>query len=226
MLRTLESPRLHPTVRRLPRRQALFPVGSLYPAAKRAFDLLATGLGVLLVAPVFLLISACIYLEDRGPVLFAQRRVGKGGREFTFWKFRSMCVDAEERLAALAGQSEDPHRFKLERDPRITRVGAFLRRTSLDELPQLFNVLLGDMSLVGPRPALPEEVADYDEKAARRLEVEQGITCLWQVSGRSLLSFEEQIDLDLEYIEKRGLLFDVWLLLRTVPAVLLGTGAY
>ena len=198
----------------------------MYPAAKRAFDLVATGVGVLFLAPVFFLISAWIYLEDRGPVFFAQRRVGKGGREFTFWKFRSMCVDAEERLAALAGQSEDESRFKMRRDPRITRVGAFLRRTSLDELPQLFNVLFGDMSLVGPRPALPEEVADYDAKAARRLEVEQGITCLWQVSGRSLLSFEEQIDLDLKYIESRGLLYDAWLLIRTVPAVVLGTGAY
>jgi len=198
----------------------------VYPAAKRAFDLVATGVGVLFLAPVFFLISAWIYLEDRGPVFFAQRRVGKGGREFTFWKFRSMCVDAEERLAALAGQSEDESRFKMRRDPRITRVGAFLRRTSLDELPQLFNVLFGDMSLVGPRPALPEEVADYDAKAARRLEVEQGITCLWQVSGRSLLSFEEQIDLDLKYIESRGLLYDAWLLIRTVPAVVLGTGAY
>jgi len=198
----------------------------LYPLGKRAFDLVVTSLGILFLAPLFVMLSILILLEDHGPVLYAQTRVGKGGREFKFWKFRSMCVDAEVRLEALKAQSEDPHRFKIERDPRITLMGRFLRRTSLDELPQLFNVILGDMSLVGPRPPLPEEVADYDEKAMRRLEVKQGITCLWQVSGRSLLSFEEQVDLDLKYIEERGLFYDIKLLFLTVPAVLLGKGAY
>jgi len=200
--------------------------GVLYPLGKRAFDLVVTSLGILFLAPLFVMLSILILLEDHGPVLYAQTRVGKGGREFKFWKFRSMCVDAEVRLEALKAQSEDPHRFKIERDPRITLMGRFLRRTSLDELPQLFNVILGDMSLVGPRPPLPEEVADYDEKAMRRLEVKQGITCLWQVSGRSLLSFEEQVDLDLKYIEERGLFYDIKLLFLTVPAVLLGKGAY
>ena len=200
--------------------------GVLYPLGKRAFDLVVTSLGILFLAPLFVMLSILILLEDHGPVLYAQTRVGKGGREFKFWKFRSMCVDAEVRLEALKAQSEDPHRFKIERDPRITLMGRFLRRTSLDELPQLFNVILGDMSLVGPRPPLPEEVADYDEKAMRRLEVKQGITCLWQVSGRSLLSFDEQVDLDLKYIEERGLFYDIKLLFLTVPAVLLGKGAY
>ena len=210
---------------RMHRRQALLPWAH-YSAWKRCFDLISATVALALSAPLILIVALLIKLEDGGPVFFSQVRVGKGGRRFRFWKFRSMCVDAEARLDALSAQSEDASRFKLRADPRITRVGALLRRSSLDELPQLFNVLAGDMSLVGPRPALPVEVADYDARALGRLDVEQGLTCTWQVSGRSLLSFDEQIDLDLDYVERRSLLLDISLLLRTVPAVLLGRGAY
>lgn len=210
---------------RMSRRQALLPWVH-YSVWKRCFDLISATAALVLSAPLILLVALVIKLEDGGPVFFSQVRVGKGGRRFRFWKFRSMCVDAEARLDALSAQSEDASRFKLRADPRITRVGALLRRSSLDELPQLFNVLAGDMSLVGPRPALPGEVADYDARALSRLDVEQGLTCTWQVSGRSLLSFDEQIDLDLDYVERRSLLLDLSLLLRTVPAVLLGRGAY
>jgi lipopolysaccharide/colanic/teichoic acid biosynthesis glycosyltransferase len=201
-----------------------------YLFLKRSFDFLMAGLALFFLAPLFAVVALLIKLEDRGPVFFAQTRVGKGGRHFRFWKFRSMCVDAEAKRAALRAQlaemGEDSVRFKMIGDPRITRVGNFLRRFSLDELPQFFNVFKGDMSLVGPRPPLPEEVKDYGPRELRRLEVEQGLTCIWQVSGRSLIPFEGQVDLDIEYIETRSFLFDLKLLLKTVPAVLAGRGAY
>jgi len=201
------------------------PASLAYQATKRAADVLAASLGLLLVGPVLLLVGLLIKLEDGGPVLFSQTRVGKGGRHFRFFKFRSMVVDAEAKRAALKAESGQL-RFKMRRDPRITRIGAWLRRTSMDELPQLLNVLRGDMSLVGPRPALPEEVADYDAAARERLRVPQGITCLWQVSGRSLLSFEQQVELDRTYVRSRSLWLDLKLLVLTVPAVLTGRGAY
>jgi lipopolysaccharide/colanic/teichoic acid biosynthesis glycosyltransferase len=201
-----------------------------YLLAKRALDIAAAGLALLALSPVLAVIALLVRLEDGGPALFAQTRVGKGGREFRFWKFRSMVVDAEARKASLAAQGptdavSDRLRFKMQDDPRVTRVGRVLRRFSLDELPQLWNVVRGDMSLVGPRPPIPSEVAEYEPRHRRRLEVEQGITCLWQVSGRNLLSFEEQVALDVEYARRRGLLLDLSLLVRTVPAVLGGRGA-
>jgi lipopolysaccharide/colanic/teichoic acid biosynthesis glycosyltransferase len=201
-----------------------------YLALKRALDVAATGVALVLLAPLFAAIALLIKLEDRGPVFFAQTRVGKGGRPFRFWKFRSMVVDAEARKAelkdkAVGDEVSDRLRFKMSADPRVTRVGRALRRFSLDELPQLWNVFRGDMTLVGPRPPIPEEVAEYGPRHRRRLELEQGLTCLWQVSGRNLLSFERQVELDIEYGRRRGLLFDVTLLLRTVPAVLSGRGA-
>ncbi len=198
---------------------------AFYRAAKRGLDLVSSGLALLLFSPVFALIALIIKLEDGGPIFFCQKRVGKGGRTFDFFKFRSMCVDAEAKRAALLAES-DSLRFKMEDDPRITWIGRVLRRFSLDELPQLLNVFRGDMTLVGPRPPIPEEVAKYDRRAMRRLEVEQGLTCIWQVSGRSLIPFKGQVEMDIQYIEQRSLLFDLNLLLRTIPAVLTGRGAY
>ncbi|MEZ6185879.1 MAG: sugar transferase [Planctomycetota bacterium] len=201
------------------------PAPTLYLIQKRALDVAAAGLMLLLLAPLLVLVAVLIKLEDGGPVLFSQTRVGKGGRPFRFFKFRSMVTDAEARRAKLKADSGQL-RFKLARDPRITRVGGWLRRTSMDELPQLLNVLKGDMSLVGPRPALPEEVADYDARARQRLDVEQGLTCLWQVGGRSLLDFERQVELDRDYARTRSLWLDLKILFLTVPAVLSGRGAY
>ncbi|MCA8925859.1 MAG: sugar transferase [Planctomycetes bacterium] len=196
-----------------------------YLASKRAVDLIGASLGLLLLAPALLLVALLIKLEDGGPILFTQTRVGKGGKTFRFFKFRSMVTDAEAKRAALKAESGQL-RFKLERDPRITRVGAWLRRTSMDELPQLLNVLRGDMTLVGPRPALPEETAEYDAAARIRLTVQQGLTCLWQVAGRSLLTFEQQMELDREYVRTRTLWLDLKLLVLTLPAVASGRGAY
>ena len=198
-----------------------------YRIAKRTLDMTVAGVCVALLAPLFAVIALLIKFEDGGPVIFRQTRAGKGGRAFTFYKFRSMCANAEAQRNGLRRATRmHALRFKLVRDPRITRVGRFLRRFSLDELPQLFNVLVGDMSLVGPRPPLFEEVAHYTDHQARRLSIAQGLTCSWQVSGRSLLSFEQQVQLDLSYADERTLLGDLKLLVLTVPAVLLGKGAY
>jgi lipopolysaccharide/colanic/teichoic acid biosynthesis glycosyltransferase len=195
---------------------------------KRAFDVVIAVLALAVLAPVFAMIASIVRC-DGGPAFFRQERVGKGGRRFWFYKFRSMAIDAEARRADLAlCNHHGPHgvTFKLKHDPRVTPVGRFLRRTSLDELPQLWNVLKGDMSLVGPRPALPSEVACYTTAQSRRLVVLPGLTCLWQVCGRAELSFEEQVRLDLEYIARRSLWLDLDLLARTVPAVVGGRGAY
>lgn len=207
--------------------QATASASRAYLVAKRAMDLLGSGLALLFLAPVFTVVALIIKLEDGGPVFFSQKRVGKGGREFKFYKFRSMCVDAEAKRAALKEATEDDSvRFKMTRDPRITRIGRIIRRFSIDEMPQFINVLLGDMSLVGPRPALPEEVAEYTDHEMQRLSVEQGLTCTWQVTGRSLIPFEEQVELDIDYARERTLWGDVKLLVMTVPAVMLGKGAY
>ncbi|MFJ4221456.1 sugar transferase [Curtobacterium luteum] len=194
---------------------------------KRLLDIVGAGLGLLLLAPVFGVIALVIRLDDRGPVFFRQTRVGRGGTDFSILKFRTMCVDAEARVASLEAANEGAGPlFKMKHDPRVTRVGAFLRRTSLDELPQLWNVLTGSMSLVGPRPALPKEVAVYDEFADRRLLVTPGITGLWQVSGRSDLDWAEGVRLDLHYVENWSFLHDLVILARTVPSVLRSRGAY
>ncbi|HZQ47137.1 MAG TPA: sugar transferase [Verrucomicrobiae bacterium] len=195
---------------------------------KRAFDLFVSLVLLLLLSPLFLLIGILIKLEDNGPVLFAQIRVGQFGREFKLFKFRSMCVDAEERLEQLISKNRHAEgvTFKIIGDPRITRIGRWLRKYSLDELPQLYNVLIGDMSLVGPRPPLPREVERYSLADRRRLAALPGVTCFWQISGRSEISFIGQVKLDLRYIESRSFWVDVKILARTVPAVLLGEGAY
>ena len=194
---------------------------------KRGVDLLLAGAAFLLLAPVLLAVAIAVRLDSPGPVLFRQERVGAHGERFTMFKFRSMVIDAEARLAALAAANEGAGvLFKMKDDPRITRVGAFIRRFSLDELPQLLNVLNGTMSLIGPRPPLPREVAAYEAKVNRRLLIKPGITGLWQVSGRSNLSWEESVKLDLYYVENWSITTDFSILLKTVKAVLQRDGAY
>jgi len=194
---------------------------------KRLFDLVFSIVGLVLGIPLACLIALAIKLDSPGPVLFKQVRVGQGGRPFVFYKFRSMFVGAEGIKKEFLHLNEmDGPVFKLFDDPRITQVGRFLRKSSLDELPQLINVLRGDMSLVGPRPPVPEEVRLYEPWQMRRLAVKPGITCLWQVSGRSIIGFDEWMRLDVQYIRNRSFLLDLKILLKTIPAVLSGTGAY
>ena len=194
---------------------------------KRVFDITAASLGLVLLAPLLAVVAASVYLSDRGPVLFRQERVGVGGSTFLMLKFRSMVVDAEARLAELAPQNEgNGLLFKMRSDPRVTRVGSVLRRSSLDELPQLWNVLKGDMSLVGPRPPLPREVDAYEGHETRRLLSKPGITGLWQVSGRSDLSWEESVRLDLYYVENWSFTGDIILIIRTILQMFKRDGAY
>jgi lipopolysaccharide/colanic/teichoic acid biosynthesis glycosyltransferase len=196
---------------------------------KRALDIALSSIALAIFLIPFLIIAALIKIEDRGPIFFWQKRVGKDGVEFDFPKFRSMVTNAEEIKKKLEEQNQHGEQgvtFKMRNDPRVTRIGRVLRRLSLDEMPQLWCVLRGDMSMVGPRPALPSEVAKYTSEQRQRLSVEQGITCIWQVSGRGDIPFEEQVILDIEYIAKRSFWFDVVLLLKTIPAVILGRGAY
>ncbi|HET6352015.1 MAG TPA: sugar transferase [Coriobacteriia bacterium] len=195
--------------------------------AKRTFDLVVTSAIVLAGMPVWLLVAAAIKLESPGPVFYRQTRIGRGGREFGMYKFRSMRSDADAVLAQLAEHNEaSGPLFKMKHDPRITRVGKWLRKFSIDEFPQLINVLKGEMSLVGPRPPLPSETGQYNDYHWRRMEVPPGMTGLWQVSGRSSLTFEEMIRLDLFYIENWSVAFDLSLIARTIPAVLFARGAY
>jgi len=197
-------------------------------AAKRAIDIVGSLVGMILLSPVFAAIALAVKLSSPGPVIFRQTRVGRYGRHFMFYKFRSMRVDAEERKADLLAKNEskDGVIFKMKDDPRITKVGRFIRRTSLDELPQLWNVFIGDMSLVGPRPPVPSEVAEYTLEDRKRLDVIPGITCLWQIKGRSEIPFNEQVRLDKEYILAPGFWKDITILLKTIPAILGGKGAY
>ena len=194
---------------------------------KDLVDRVAAGVALLLLSPLMLVLAICVRLSDRGPALFKQTRVGKNGRSFKIYKFRTMVVDAERRLAELREMNEfDGVLFKMRRDPRVTPVGARLRKWSLDELPQLFNVLLGEMSLVGPRPPLPDEAALYADHVRRRLVVKPGLTGLWQVSGRSDLTWEESVRLDLRYVENWSLALDLQILWKTVFVLIRGRGAY
>lgn len=194
---------------------------------KRLLDIVLAGAGLLGSLPLWLAIVVAIRLDSSGPAIFVQERVGLNGRRFRFYKFRSMYIDAEQRLAdVIAGNEIDGPVFKMRNDPRITTVGALLRRTSLDELPQLINVLKGDMSLVGPRPPLPREVEHYRPSDLVRLQVRPGLTCLWQVSGRSNVSFDQWMEYDRLYVRHMSLWLDVSILLRTVGAVLSMRGAY
>ncbi len=197
-------------------------------AMKRLMDIVFSALGMVLLSPVYLAIALAVKLSSSGPVFFVQTRVGRYGRHFRFYKFRSMRQDAEAQKAALMdrNESKDGVIFKMKDDPRITKVGRFLRRTSLDELPQLWNVFIGDMSLVGPRPPVPSEVQEYTLEDRKRLDVIPGITCLWQIKGRSEIPFNEQVRLDKEYILAPSVWKDISILLKTIPAILGGKGAY
>jgi len=194
---------------------------------KRVMDVIVSALGLVILLPILGLVALAIRIDSPGPIIFKQARVGREGRRFTCCKFRSMAVDAEAELDALRERNEaSGPLFKMRDDPRRTRIGRFIRRTSLDELPQLWNVLRGEMSLIGPRPPLPSEVKKYEHWHLRRLEVSPGITGLWQVSGRSGLTFDEMVLLDVYYIENWSPLLDLRILLKTVPTVLFGSGAY
>lgn len=195
---------------------------------KRILDLSVAAFLLLFLSPLLLLIGLLIKIQDNGPIFYVSTRVGKWGREFKFYKFRTMHVGADQMKENLLPYNEykDSTTFKMKRDPRITCFGRFLRKTSLDELPQLWNVIKGDMSLVGPRPHLPNEVATYTLEERRRLDIKPGITCIWQVSGRSQIPFNQQVRLDLDYIESQSFWNDMKLLLKTIPAVILGRGAY
>ncbi|MBT8086959.1 MAG: WecB/TagA/CpsF family glycosyltransferase [Gammaproteobacteria bacterium] len=196
--------------------------------AKRALDIVVSATALIALSPLLLITALAIRIESAGPVLFSQVRVGARGKTFRMVKFRSMFVDAEQRLAALAesNESADGVLFKMKQDPRITRVGRIIRRYSIDELPQILNVLRGEMSIVGPRPALPNEVSQYRPADRKRLQTKPGLTCLWQIGGRSDLSFEQQVDLDIEYLKRQNLLTDIRIIAGTVPAVVSGKGAY
>jgi exopolysaccharide biosynthesis polyprenyl glycosylphosphotransferase len=197
-----------------------------YAVAKRGLDIIGSLLLMIVFSPIWLAAALLVRVTSPGPVLFTQTRLGKGGRPFTCLKFRSMVIDAEHQKLTLLHLNEvGGPVFKMHADPRVTPVGRWLRRLSIDELPQLINVLRGEMSLVGPRPSLPAEVAQFTAEQRLRLAVRPGLTGLWQVSGRSQLTFEQWMMLDLEYIERRSILFDTKILLRTIPAVALQRGA-
>jgi len=215
--RTESSPYVH----RIPRTRIP------YHFWKRVLDVIGSSLLILALSPLLIAIAVAVKFSSPGPIIYKQTRVGRYGKEFQFLKFRSMYVDAEKRLEELLKKNEkEGPIFKMKNDPRITPLGRFLRHYSLDELPQLFNVLFGDMSLVGPRPPLPREVAQYDDKAFRRLSVMPGITCLWQICGRSDTTFEEWLALDDFYVEHMSFWLDLKILLKTPFAVIRGEGAY
>ncbi len=194
---------------------------------KRALDIFLASLGLVAMLPLWLVIALAIRLDSPGPAIFVQERVGQHGRRFSFYKFRSMYVDAERRLDEMLVRNEvDGPVFKIRIDPRVTRLGGFLRRTSLDELPQLINVLKGEMSMVGPRPPIPREVQEYRPSDIFRLSVKPGLTCLWQISGRSNVSFDQWMEYDREYVRHMSLWLDLSILVRTVGAVLTMRGAY
>lgn len=196
-------------------------------SVQRTLDILVSVAALFFLLPVFALIALLVKLDSLGPILFIQRRVGRGGALFPMYKFRSMVRNAEALRATLEASNErDGPVFKIRHDPRITRVGHVLRKYSLDELPQIVNVLKGEMSLIGPRPALPAEVARYTARQRNRLAVRPGLTGLWQVSGRSNLSFERSVEFDLYYIQNQSLALNLHILMKTVPAVVAGEGAY
>lgn len=198
-----------------------------YLLLKRTADIILCGLGVVVLSPLLLLVAIAIKLDTRGPIFFRQVRVGRNQRPFHCLKFRSMSADAEKRRHEIAHLNEvDGPVFKIRNDPRVTRVGAWIRKYSIDELPQLWNVLRGEMTLVGPRPPIPSEVEKYEDWMLRRLSVTPGITCIWQISGRSNISFEQWMKMDLEYIDTCSFSKDISILVRTIPAVLFGRGAY
>ena len=195
---------------------------TLYEVIKRIIDVVASFTGLILLSPLILIVSILIKLESKGEVIFKQKRVGLNGKEFYMYKFRSMVINAEELKEQLESQNEmSGPMFKIKDDPRITNVGKIIRKTSIDELPQLINVIKGDMSLVGPRPSLPKEVKKFEQWMMERLEVKPGLTCIWQVSGRNNIDFEDWMKLDIKYVRERSFKLDIKLILKTV-LVLLG----
>ena len=217
-----DEPMPHPVMALSLERLFLRPI----PLVKRAIDLVGATLGFVLLSPVLIAAAVAVKATSPGPVFFSQKRAGLGGEPFVMYKFRSMHTDAEKRKADLAHLNEqDGPAFKMKNDPRITKIGRFIRKASIDELPQLINVLKGEMSLVGPRPPTFDEVAKYEAWYRRRLEVTPGLTCIWQVYGRSKVSFEDWMRMDARYVHSRNLWGDLKLLVNTIPAVLFGKGA-
>lgn len=187
-----------------------------YHFFKRFMDIICSLTGLIILIPIFLIIGVLIKLESKGPIFFAQERIGKNGERFKMYKFRSMVVNAEELKEKLHTKNEmSGPMFKMKNDPRVTRVGRFIRKTSIDELPQLFNVLKGEMSLVGPRPSLPKEVIKFEDWMMKRLQVKPGLTCYWQVSGRNDIDFEDWMKLDIKYVEEQSILVDIRLVFKT-----------
>lgn len=199
----------------------------IYHSVKRVFDFLAATCGIIILSPLMLIIAILIKTEDHGPVFYKQIRVGKNGKKFEMYKFRSMFVNADQMLAELKEQNDvDGPMFKMKEDPRVTKIGHFIRKNSLDELPQFFNVIKGDMSLVGPRPPLPSEVAEYSEYDKQRLYVTPGCTGLWQATARNNVGFDEMVRLDLKYIQYSSLKYDLWIMWKTVVIIFKPNGSY
>lgn len=197
-----------------------------YEKIKRFFDICLSAAALVVLSPLLLVIAILIYLEDKGPVIYSQTRIGKDGRAFKLYKFRSMCVDADEKLKDLQKLNErDGPVFKIRDDPRVTKVGKFIRKTCIDELPQLVNIIKGDMSIVGPRPPLPNEVEQYNSYQKQRLLVVPGLTCYWQIQKGKETTFDEWVELDLKYIKERSILLDFRLILLTFKVILSGKGA-
>ena len=197
-----------------------------YEKIKRFFDICLSSAALVVLSPLLLVIAILIYLEDKGPVIYSQTRIGKDGRAFKLYKFRSMCVDADEKLKDLQELNErDGPVFKIKNDPRVTKVGKFIRKTCIDELPQLVNIIKGDMSIVGPRPPLPNEVEQYNSYQKQRLLVVPGLTCYWQIQKGEETTFDELVELDLKYIKERSILLDFRLILLTFKVILSGKGA-
>lgn len=197
----------------------------IYEFLKRIIDFIGALLGIILLSWLFIILAILVKCTSKGPVFYVSERIGRYGKPFKFYKFRSMRVGADAEVEQLLSQSSREGTFKMKNDPRVTKFGKILRKTSLDELPQLFNILNGTMSIVGPRPCVRREFDSLNKEQKKRFYVKQGLTCIWQCSGRADTSFTEQVNMDLEYVNKRGFWFDVWMVLKTIPAVLFGKGA-
>ena len=199
----------------------------IYHSMKRLFDIVAATCGIVILSPLMIIIAVLIKGEDHGPIFYKQVRVGKNGKTFKMYKFRSMFVNADQMLAKLKEKNDvDGPMFKMKDDPRVTKIGHFIRKHSLDELPQFLNVLKGDMSLVGPRPPLPSEVAEYSEYDKQRLFVTPGCTGLWQATERNEVGFNEMVQLDIQYIKRASFIFDLWIIWKTVEIVIKPNGSY
>lgn len=228
MVETVQRAFTHEEVKERTNMQAVYASKSIfYKSVKRILDILLSSIALILLAPVFLIVAVMITIEDGGPVFFSQSRAGKNMKEFKMWKFRSMCVDADEKFMELMKENEQiGPAFKIKNDQRMTKVGRFIRKFSIDELPQLFNILKGDMSICGPRPLILFRMEECNEYEKQRLVVQPGLTCYWQVSGRSNVQWDRWVEMDLDYIEDMNLFLDLILILRTIPVVLSGEGAY